>query len=150
MFVYQVSTGKMFRAIAINSDVTESGEQIADTGMWGVLLGIGYSGRDFERNGSHILGRNQPACEGVSNIGPLPRGGYTIGLPESHPVLGPLAMPLQPDPDNKMYGRGDFWIHGDNAEHNASHGCIVLAGHHIREEIAAEVEKLNNALMVLA
>lgn len=148
MFVYQVSTGKIWRIAGIDS-APDGFEQVADTGMYGQLLGTGYSGRNFVSDAGHINGRNEPALESVSNIGPIPRGNYTIGRAEFHSVLGPVAMPLSPDPDNKMYGRGDFWIHGDNVTHDASHGCIVL-GPMVRHEIAEEVEVKNDALLVLA
>ncbi len=115
-------------------------DAVAETGMFGKLLGEGYSGRD--------QWKNNPAYEGVSNRGPLPRGNYTIEPARQHPVLGPLAMPLQPDPENNMHQRGDFWIHGDNATHDASHGCIVL-NHEIRVTIGWEVAQINNALLVI-
>ena len=37
-------------------------------------------------------------------------------------------MPLRPSAGTQLYGRGNFWIHGDNAEHpgQSSDGCIVL------------------------
>lgn len=82
------------------------------------VLGHGYSGR-----GEH---RNCPASQRVKGEGPLPRGWYTIQAPVKHPRLGPYALRLDPDSENEMFGRGDFWIHGDNAEGDASHGCIIL------------------------
>jgi hypothetical protein len=62
------------------------------------------------------------------NIGPLPQGTYTIGAAQDHPVLGPLALPLTPDPANEMFGRSGFFIHGDNASHpgHSSDGCIIM------------------------
>lgn len=88
----------------------------------GVRLGTGYSGR-----GS---GLDNPAAENERAVGPIPCGRYRIG-PARKPIdhLGPLAMPLDPDPSNEMVGRSGFFIHGDNAalDHSASDGCVILA-----------------------
>ena len=89
-------------------------------------LGKGYAGRS--------VGRNNPRLQGSKGIGPLPRGVYALAEPRKHPRLGPVAFKLKPDPSNAMFGRGDFWIHGDNKENDASSGCIVLQ-RAIREEI---------------
>ena len=61
-----------------------------------------------------------------------------IGPAQEHPNLGPVAMPLTPDPGNEMHGRSDFWIHGDNPDMNqtASQGCIIMS-RPTREAIAA-------------
>lgn len=83
----------------------------------GELIGIGYAG-----NGG---GKNNPAMQGVSLIGPLPRGLYTIGPAYKHIRLGPITMNLEPDRDNQMFDRSLFRIHGDNTKHDASEGCIV-------------------------
>jgi len=73
-------------------------------------------------------GKNNPADQQVEGQGPIPAGFYTIGPPEDHPKLGPLAYPLIPSQTNKMFGRSEFFIHGDSAQHpgDASHGCIIL------------------------
>ena len=81
----------------------------------------GYSG--------HGPGLNNPAMCNVHDVGPLPAGGYAVEdaiEPDTH--LGPFAFPLIPDPENEMFGRNGFYIHGDNAEmnHSASDGCIIL------------------------
>lgn len=104
-----------------------------DTGRFydnqGYLVGTGYSGAGEDKN--------DPADESIPQKGPLPSGLYTILLPITHPHLGPLAMQLVPDARNKMYGRSDFWIHGDSLSHpgQASKGCIVQ-GHDVRQLIA--------------
>lgn len=67
--------------------------------------------------------------EGQQNVGPLPKGKYTItGQPFTHPHTGKYSIRLQPSPDNKMFGRAGFLIHGDSAKHpgSASNGCIIL------------------------
>lgn len=149
MFVYCQKSGEFWR---VNGLGETAGDPISDTGMYGVLLGKCYSGRGD--------GRNNPDMQAIHNTGPLPRGPYTIGEAESHPVLGPLAMPLTPEDGNQMYGRGDFWLHGDNATHDASHGCIVpfseqphnvfcKTGREVRQHVADNVADLNNHLLVI-
>ena len=77
------------------------------------------------------------------NVGPIPQGIYTIGAPHNPPDhLGPLALPLYPDPGNTMFGRFGFFVHGDNqfANHTASDGCIVIF-HGVRMQIASSTDK---------
>lgn len=82
--------------------------------------GWGYAGRGE--------GKNNPAMQSVKGVGPLPVGLYEACEPEDHPVVGKYAIRLIPHPDNEMYGRANFYIHGDSYSDpgNASHGCIVL------------------------
>src|SRR5450432_1024973 len=100
----------------------------------GVPIGKGYSG-----NGD---GLNNPAMQGVSAMGPLPRGTYTIGPPFVDPGKGPVVMRLTPNPVAEQFGRSGFLIHGDNAamNHTASHGCIILA-RPLREQVAASGDR---------
>jgi hypothetical protein len=84
----------------------------------GEQVGTGYAG--------YAEGRNNPDLENVANIGPVPRGLYTIGASFKHPKTGPVTMRLAPDSTNTMHGRSAFMIHGDNATHDASEGCIIL------------------------
>jgi hypothetical protein len=86
----------------------------------------GYAGGD---HGVHPEGRNNPVYQYTKDIGPLPIGMYTFGEPVEGTHLGPLAIPLQPDPSNDMRGRGDFYIHGDHigAPGCASDGCIIMS-----------------------
>ena len=112
---YEISTGRI-----VVYDATDTP----------TLLGIGYSG-----NGPCI---NDPDKTWVVGHGPIPLGLYLIGSPEEHPEsVGAYALPLTPDPANSMFGRGGFFIHGDNpqANHSASDGCIV-ANRAIRTIIA--------------
>ena len=83
-----------------------------------VFVGTGYSGAG--------VGRNNPAMQNVSGIGPIPEGDYTIGLSYRHPRLGPCTMNLDPVSGTQTFGRDAFRIHGDNVSHDASHGCIIL------------------------
>jgi kumamolisin len=103
--IYEQSTGQMF--------VREDGKFD--------LIGRGYSG---SLSGG---GRNDASKQCVKDIGPLPRGRYTIGTPTTGP--SPYSLPLTPDPTNNMCGRSAFLIHGDSISHpgNASDGCIILS-----------------------
>ncbi len=78
----------------------------------------GYAGRG--------AGLNNPNAQNQRRVGPLPQGDYSVGAPTGR--RGPMTFPLTPGPNNTMYGRGGFLIHGDNAAHNntASSGCPVL------------------------
>jgi hypothetical protein len=92
--------------------------------------GYGYSGC--------LQGLNDSAYENIPDVGPIPKGLYTIGpFFDDLGGKGPLVAHLTPDPVNEMYGRAGFMIHGDNAavNHTASHGCIIAA-HVIRQAIA--------------
>lgn len=103
MWTYQQSTGAIWR----NNDAP---------------LAHGYAGAD--------KGINDPAQHHVRNVGPLPRGLYRMMHPAvKHPRLGQVAIQLEPDPYNEMFGRSGLWIHGDNARNNrsASQGCPIFA-----------------------
>lgn len=91
----------------------------------GQLQGCGYAG--------NRAGRNNPAMQAVPDIGPLPCGVYRIGdisHEPRHAHLGPLALPLTPDPANEMYGREGFLIHAEALPPTppgfASLGCMVF------------------------
>src|SRR5580704_5305736 len=97
----------------------------------GQFVATGYSGKG--------AGRNNPAEQAVPDVGPIPQGRYRIG-PQFHaPVQGPCAMRLTPEGHNAL-GRTGFMIHGDNAAHDASIGCIILPPE-IRQEIAASPDR---------
>ena len=104
-FTYEQATGRLF--------LTEGGAND--------LFAEGYSG-----SAAHG-GKNNAHAQCEKDIGPLPRGRYTIGKPRKGP--SPFSLPLTPAADNEMCGRGDFLIHGDSiaAPGNASHGCIIVA-----------------------
>jgi hypothetical protein len=74
-------------------------------------------------------GKNNPTAENKPDVGPLPRGLYWIlGPPEETEKHGPYVLRLEPNPQNDMYGRSGFLIHGDSKIHpgQASEGCIIL------------------------
>lgn len=104
----------------------------------GVFEGTGYSGTGDRRN--------DPDAQAFPAVGPIPRGDYTIGAAYDHAHLGPRTMNLEPQPGTDTFGRDLFRIHGDNARHDASHGCIIL-GPAIRKLIA---ESDDNELTVTA
>jgi hypothetical protein len=121
MYIYLQKSGELFDiplSMAVGS--LASKKDIVDNG--GVLLGTGYSGSGE--------GRNNPALESKKMKGPIPAGWYSIDNPECIPPepAGPhgvYVMRLTPD-GHRAHGRDGFMIHGDNAHHTASCGCIVL------------------------
>lgn len=88
-----------------------------------------FEGHGVETNGysGTGAGRNNPEMENVQGVGPIPRGEYRIGSSynDIH-GLGPVVMHLDPLPGTNTFGRSLFRIHGDNSEHDASHGCVIL------------------------
>lgn len=101
MWVYKISTGEMTR----------------DDQRF-----VGYSGA------GHTLaeGRNNPDMQHAVAQGPIPAGKYTILMPHYSSNTGPYTMNLEPYHDTDTFGRSLFRIHGNNAEDDASHGCIIL------------------------
>lgn len=85
--------------------------------------------------------KNDPAACNVPNVGPIPPGKYRIGKAYQHEHLGPVVMNLDPLPGTDTFGRSLFRIHGDNKEHNASHGCII-APRSLREAINASQDRV--------
>jgi uncharacterized protein RhaS with RHS repeats len=81
----------------------------------------GYSG-----TGS---GRNNPDAQNQTNVGPIPRGPWQTGAPYNSPNTGRNTIPLTPLPGNECGPPRDcssFRAHGNNAQNDASQGCIVL------------------------
>jgi hypothetical protein len=71
-------------------------------------------------------GKNKPDMECVQNVGPIPRGYYSIGDPRTNPT--PFTLPLTAENLNYCTpARSGFLIHGDNTTGTASHGCIILS-----------------------
>jgi len=88
-------------------------------------------------NPDHIPGQNNPAMQAVRCIGPLPVGWYSMSEPFHHPKLGQITFQLTPDPENEMFGRDDFFMHGAGGDdpENSSEGCIIQA-HDVRQAVA--------------
>jgi hypothetical protein len=110
-----------------------------ETYLDNVFEGIGYSGFDE--------GKNNPALEAEPNIGPCPKGLYTVTFcdPAEHPNLAAPVFRLTPYGHN-AHNRTGLLIHGDNLTHTASHGCIIL-GHSIRVSIGAVLTNGNRPML---
>ncbi len=107
MYRYKQTTGELFDAN-------------------GSLMATGYAGGNCGKNPE---GKNNPAMQNAEKIGPLPEGVYAFGQPILQSHLGPFAIPLPlvPDASNVMFGRKDFFCHGDTTPSgNASQGCIIM------------------------
>jgi Protein of unknown function (DUF2778) len=106
---------------------------------------IDPSGNVFDSGGYSGKGasKNDPAQQCVVDLGPIPRGTYAMGPAMDHPRLGPVAIPLTPDPHNNMCNRSGFYIHGDKVSDpgNASDGCIILS-RSSREAINSSADKI--------
>lgn len=94
----------------------------------GARVAIGYSGAGE--------GKNNPAMQDVHNVGPIPKGAYTIEAPVDTKTHGPYVLHLVPAPENEMFGRSAFMIHGDSVVHpgTASEGCMIFS-RTVREQI---------------
>ena len=99
----------------------------------GEPIGKGYSG--------HGQGLNNPKMEMVHSVGPIPKGVWEIGTWFDDKHLGVCVAALRPT-DQNTFGRGGFFIHGDNKNMNftASDGCIILS-RQLRESIKKSNEK---------
>lgn len=89
----------------------------------------GYSG--------HGEGQNNPAYQQIHNVGPIPRGTWTIqGPPFDTPTHGPYVLRLVPCSDTDTFGRSGFLMHGDKigAPGTASLGCIIMP-RAVREQV---------------
>lgn len=86
----------------------------------GAKIAQGYAGRDY--------GKNNPKCQDVPNIGPLPCGIYSFDQPVDTKTHGPCVLWLTPDTSNQMFGRSGFGIHGDSVIEpgTASEGCMIM------------------------
>jgi hypothetical protein len=89
-----------------------------------------------------LNGYKNPLAQDQHNIGPLPCGFYTIGKGYEHRELGLVTMNLTPDPENEMFGRSDFRIHGSSEKEPllSSEGCIILM-RLIREAVDYDTDK---------
>ena len=95
------------------------------TGPDGAQVEQGYAGGNLGKNPEGICNK---AYQYTEDIGPLPVGYYTFGAAVEGTHLGPLAIPLTPDANNDMRGRGDFYLHGDTTPSGkASEGCIIMS-----------------------
>lgn len=101
-------------------------------------VATGYAGGNC---GLSPEGKNNPDMQNVPKVGPLPQGKYKFGTPVAQSHLGPFAIPLIPDPANEMFGRSDFFVHGDTTPGgNASEGCIIVP-RYVRNAMAASPDQ---------
>lgn len=107
----------------------------------GTAISHGYSG--------HGEGVNAPSMQNIPMVGPCPQGKYTIEPAITDTKLGPFAMRLLPDPENQMFGRSGFFMHGDNVhlDETASEGCLIF-DRNTRIAVAAAVLQGDNELTV--
>jgi hypothetical protein len=94
----------------------------------GAIIECGYSGK--------APVTNWPPGQCIPDWGCIPQGSYALGEAVDHETCGPCAIPLEPSPENQMFNRHSFLIHGDNEDHTASTGCIILS-RAARDEICA-------------
>ena len=100
----------------------------------GIVVDTGYSGAP--------AGRNNPLMQQMRNIGPIPQGRYSIGIPRNSDEYGPHVMDLTPIL-HSAFGRTEFLIHGERRNGpagNASQGCIIF-GPTIRHQISASGDR---------
>jgi hypothetical protein len=101
-----------------------------DLYLFGTWVGAGYSG--------HGKGVNNPDYEHVPDVGPIPRGNWTIGPFFTDAEKGPMVARLTAWPNTQTFGRSGFMFHGDNPaeDDSASLGCIVMP-HDVRVRVDA-------------
>ena len=79
--------------------------------------GMAYDGSNIDTTGCccGTAGscRNNPSCQCIVNVGPLPQGTYTLGNMFTYKSY-PNSYQLFPSSSNNMCGRSDFLIHGGN------------------------------------
>jgi hypothetical protein len=82
-------------------------------------------------------GKNNPAMENVHNVGPIPKGQWTIvGPPVNTEEHGPYVLGLRPSAETPTFGREGFLLHGDSKEFPgcASQGCVIMP-RPVREQV---------------
>lgn len=100
---------------------------------------------ELQQDGAHVAsgysgagaGKNNPEMESVHDVGPIPRGNWTIvGPPVNTPDHGPYVLRLQPDAGTDTFGRTGFLMHGDSKESPGcvSHGCVIMP-RAVREQV---------------
>ena len=101
----------------------------------GALIGIGYSGFG--------VGKNNPLLEDHHDLGPVPRGNWTItGVPFDSPEHGPYCLRLVPNAGTETFGRAGFLMHGDSIvlPGSASKGCVIML-HSVRIDVYSSGDK---------
>lgn len=111
------------KSLCINLDAFawSYSQQTGELQQDGKPVAAGYSGSGE--------GKNNPALDHVANVGPIPRGKWTVaGPPCDTGEHGPYVLRLDPEPGTQTHGRSGFLMHGDSKTHpgTASQGCIIL------------------------
>ena len=109
--IYRISDGQFL--IMVLDDDPPRERQVAEF--------EGYSGAP-----GHV---NAPHDTALVGLGPIPAGLWHVGLPHNHARLGPLVFRLRPAVNTEVFGRDEFYIHGDRKlgpSRSASSGCIIL------------------------
>lgn len=102
----------------------------------GTVIAHGYSGKGIHKN--------RPESEHLKREGPIPRARWTVvDLEERTVTHGPFVLRL--DTADPIHGRDGFLIHGDNPDHTASEGCIILS-RDIREAIWDSRDRILNVV----
>lgn len=74
-------------------------------------------------------GINIPGMQAIPNVGPIPRGNYTIiGPPQDTTTHGPFVLKISAKPGTNTFGRSGFLIHGASSSSPAtsSEGCLIF------------------------
>jgi len=111
-----------------------------DNGLTLSILAYAGNNKRVPQNPNKLQGKNNAFYCDTHNIGPLPPGIYSIGAWGSYNV-GQNAAPLTPISCPELYGRGGFYIHGQEEPGNInygeeSEGCLVVP-HNDRLKIIA-------------
>ena len=111
-----------------------------DNGLTLSILAYAGNNKRVPQNPNKLQGKNNAFYCDTHNIGPLPPGIYSIGAWGSYNV-GQNAAPLTPISCPELYGRGGFYIHGQEEPGNInygeeSEGCCVIP-HNDRLKIIA-------------
>jgi len=108
-----------------------------------IITTSAYAGNNkrVPQNPNKLQGKNNAFYCDTHNIGPLPPGIYSIGAWGSYANVGQNAAPLTPISCPELYGRGGFYIHGQEEPGNInygeeSEGCCVVP-HNDRLKIIA-------------
>jgi len=91
---------------------------------------------------------NNPEAQHRKFLGPIPRGFYKMTFQTTkRNNLWPPVIILTPCPGNEMFNRDNFLIHGGTSE--ASEGCIIINGAHIRQKIVDRIKAAHDRLEVV-